>query len=240
MFFVQGLALPVTDDDMITVARRCHSGVDLYARSRNSPWGSQGGTFAGSRSHYPAHNSHNIKENILVGRTGHACLSGFSRLTIASDQPATTPLAAPDDAIQWMSPELIAPTKFNLKESRPTKKSDCYSLGMAIYEVLSEKVPFAPRESTAITSDVVGGERPGRPQGGEGARFTDGLWWMLEDCWKPQPDDRPSLDIVLGCLQDGGKRFAQLRRGNPKSGWTSKLFNTLKAFKFHTGRTRES
>lgn len=225
---------------MITAARRCHPGVVLYAQTGNSPRGSQGGTFAGPRYHRPAQSSPNPKENILINRIGHACLAGFSRLTISSDQPTTTPLVVPGDAIQWMSPELIAPSKFNLKESRPTRKSDCYSLGMAIYEVLSEQVPFAPREGTAITSNIVDGERPGRPQGGEGVRFTDGLWWMLEDCWKPQPDDRPSLDIVLGCLQDGGKLLAQLRRGNPKGGWASRLLNTLKVFKFHTGKPHGS
>lgn len=145
------------------------------------------------------------KANILIDHNGHACLTGFSLLTITSDQPTTTPLVVPGDAIQWMSPELINPGKFNLRESRPTKKSDCYALGMTIYEVLSGQVPFAPREGTAIIPKIVGGERPGRPQGGEGVRFTVGLWRMLEDCWKPHPDDRPSLDIVLRCLQDGGK-----------------------------------
>ena len=75
---------------------------------------------------------------------------------------------------------------------------------MAIYEVLSEQVPFAPLEGPDIIFAVVDGERPGRPQGREGAWFSDGLWWMLEDCWKPQPDHRPNLDIVLACLEEQG------------------------------------
>ena len=169
----------------------------------------------------------------MINRNGHACLAGFSLLTIASDQPTTPPLAVPGDAIQWMSPELIDPGKFNLKESRPTKKSDCYALGMTIYEVLSEQVPFAPREGTAIISKIVGGERPGRPQGGEGARFTGGLWRTLEDCWKPQPDDRPSLDTVLGRLS------VRQRRGSSKEGRVSRLFHSaLKAIWFTTGKPR--
>ena len=73
---------------------------------------------------------------------------------------------------------------------------------MTIYEVLSEQVPFAPLEGPDIISTIVDGERPGRPQEREGARFSDGLWSMLEDCWKPQPDHRPSLDIVLACLEE--------------------------------------
>jgi len=188
----------------------------------------------------PARSSPSDKANILINHSDHACLAGFGQLTIASDQPTTVPSAVTGDAIRWISPELIDPSKFNLKESRPTKKSDCYALGMVIYEVLSGQVPFASCEYAAIASTVVGGERPRRPQGGDGARFTDGLWWMLEDCWKPQPDDRPSLDIVLGCLQDGGKLFARLRRGSSKKGWASESLRNLKAFKFTSGKPSAS
>jgi len=39
---------------------------------------------------------------------------------------------------RWMSPELLDPEKFGVPESednRPTRQSDCYALGMVIYEV---------------------------------------------------------------------------------------------------------
>ena len=39
---------------------------------------------------------------------------------------------------RWMSPELLDPEMFGVPESegdRPTKQSDCYALGMVIYEV---------------------------------------------------------------------------------------------------------
>jgi len=38
----------------------------------------------------------------------------------------------------WMSPELLDPERFGMPEpedNRPTKQSDCYALGMVIYEV---------------------------------------------------------------------------------------------------------
>ena len=34
----------------------------------------------------------------------------------------------------WMSPELLDPLRFDSK-GRPTRESDCYALGMVIYEV---------------------------------------------------------------------------------------------------------
>ena len=42
-----------------------------------------------------------------------------------------------------MSPERLNPVQFGVKDSHPTKESDCYALGMVILEVLTGKVPFA-------------------------------------------------------------------------------------------------
>ena len=39
---------------------------------------------------------------------------------------------------RWMSPELLYPERFGISQSegdRPTRQSDCYALGMVIYEV---------------------------------------------------------------------------------------------------------
>jgi hypothetical protein len=98
-----------------------------------------------------------------------------------------------------MSPELLDPESYGLEKSRPTRESDCYALGMVIYEVLIGRAPFAP--SAAPVLRILRGERPVRPEGARGTRFTDSIWGMLELCWKPRPNDRPSLNTVLRCLQ---------------------------------------
>jgi serine/threonine protein kinase len=36
--------------------------------------------------------------------------------------------------VRWMSPELLDPTRFD-SDGLPSRESDCYALGMAIYEV---------------------------------------------------------------------------------------------------------
>lgn len=100
-----------------------------------------------------------------------------------------------------MSPELLHPKKFGLKDSRPTKESDCYALGMVIYEVLSGRAPFGRCNGPAIILNIMEGERPTRPQGTRAAWFTDDLWNMLEQCWKHQPHDRPNLETLLRCLE---------------------------------------
>jgi len=100
-----------------------------------------------------------------------------------------------------MSPELFDPESFGLENGYPTKESDCYALGMVIYEVLSGRKPYAPSEGFVIISKVLNGERPGRPQGEEGELFTDVIWEVLGYCWKPQPSDRKSAKAVLPCLE---------------------------------------
>ncbi|KAF9645415.1 kinase-like protein [Thelephora ganbajun] len=137
--------------------------------------------------------------NILINNSGHACLAGFSLVTVVADQSIGVSSCIAGGTIPWMSPELLDPESFGLKKCRLTKESDCYALGMVIYEILSGRAPFAP--SMASVLKIVRGERPERPQGEEGTLFTDAIWGVLELCWKPQPRDRAGVKAVLLCLE---------------------------------------
>jgi len=139
--------------------------------------------------------------NILIDGDGRARLAGFGLITMASELSAITPPTMTDGTIPWMSPELLHPGMFGLKESRPTEESDCYALGMVIYEVLSGQAPFASSRDPEVVFKVLHGENPRRPQGDEGKLFTDGIWGLLGRCWKPQPSDRPSAKVILLCLE---------------------------------------
>jgi serine/threonine protein kinase len=137
------------------------------------------------------------KVNILINSNGHARLAGFSRLTMASDQLTTMFSFREGGTPQWMSPELFYPRKFGFKHSCPTKESDCYALGMVMYEVLSGQIPFATYRPSALVVKIMKGKRPGRPHGKEGELFTDEIWGTLECCWEHQPRDRISASAVL-------------------------------------------
>ena len=95
-----------------------------------------------------------------------------------------------------MSPELLDPERFNLEGSHPTKESDCYALGMVVYEVLSGQTPFAPSKVPVVLE----GRHPRRPQGAKGRLFTDALWEVLGLCWKVQPSERASAKAVFQAL----------------------------------------
>ncbi|KAF9642010.1 kinase-like protein [Thelephora ganbajun] len=74
--------------------------------------------------------------NILVDQYGHACLADFGLSAIVLDPAYPTTLSSSVSAgtTRWSSPERLDPNQFGLKDSRPTKESDCYALGMTIFE----------------------------------------------------------------------------------------------------------
>jgi serine/threonine protein kinase len=100
-----------------------------------------------------------------------------------------------------MSPELLDPDQFGIKDGRPTKESDSYALGMVILEVLSGHAPFRQFRDVIVMRIVLEGKRPERPNGPEGVWFTDDLWRNLTLCWESQREIRPSIETILECLR---------------------------------------
>ena len=143
-----------------------------------------------------------LKVNILIYRDSHARIADFG-LAVVSDQtnPTGSSSYTIGGTIRWMSPELLDSDPTGLRNERSTKQSDCYALGMVVYEVLSGYVPFASFGRYVVVRKVMDGERPQRPRGVEGARFTKDLWRMLNRCWATRPEDRPSVSAVLEFLE---------------------------------------
>ena len=156
-----------------------------------------------------------IKANILIDNDGHAQLADFGLLTIASDftHPETSGSYGSGGTTRWMSPELLDPHRFGLTNGRPTKESDCYALGMVIFEVLTGQPPFPQYAPFVVMRKIVDGERPERPQGAEAALFMNDLWETLEKCWSPQPKARPTIEAVLEHLEQSSTAWQPLPPG---------------------------
>ena len=76
------------------------------------------------------------QSNILVDSRGTARLADFGLLTMAdlSTHPLSVTAVSSVGTFRWMSPELLDPSRSS-SNGRPTRESDCYALGMVIYEV---------------------------------------------------------------------------------------------------------
>jgi len=83
-----------------------------------------------------------FKENVYI-REYRACIAGFSISTMAKEGPltgggvstASLPTFTAGGTLPWMSPELLDPSRLDDPNPRPTKESDCFALGMVVYEV---------------------------------------------------------------------------------------------------------
>ncbi|KAF9781123.1 kinase-like domain-containing protein [Thelephora terrestris] len=135
--------------------------------------------------------------NILVDQTCHARIADFG-LTVLSGLPTSNPCTQ-RGTTRWMSPELFDP---EIQDWCPTKHSDCYALGMVIYEILSLHIPFYQYQDTEIPEKVVRGDHPERP---EGEWLADDVWEVLEHCWAPEPQNRLSIEDVLHCLEESSE-----------------------------------
>ena len=122
----------------------------------------------------------------------------FSLLTILSDpiNSLSSSSHTQGGMARWMSSELINPQQFRIEKGRPTKSSNCYALGMVIYETISGHLPFHEDTDLTIFVKVLDSSHPPRE-----ALFMDTLWKTLEWCWEFQPDTHPSVEDVLQCLE---------------------------------------
>ena len=101
-------------------------------------------------------------------------------VALVPDQSTFLSTCLADGAGPWMSPELLDPEKLGLQNRRPTMESDCYALGMVIYEVLSGQAPF-PAYSSFARSWM----------------FTGGIW----NIWKTKPRERITTKDILQGLE---------------------------------------
>ena len=145
--------------------------------------------------------SRRTQNNILVDKTGRAVLADFSLVTFDPDQSWSLSLCIKDGAVRWMSPELLDPGRFGLSTIQPTQESDCYALGMVVYQIFTGSKPFGEGERRAIFRRVLDNERPERPRGESGGLFTDDIWGVLQRCWRTYPKERPSARDILRCLK---------------------------------------
>ncbi|KAH7340114.1 kinase-like domain-containing protein [Rhizoctonia solani] len=92
-------------------------------------------------------------------------------------------------SIRWTAPEIISEVA-----DKSTFKTDVFSLGMTILEVITGVIPFHGMNEAVVVLKLVTGVHPPRPEAHipTGNERADLLWALLVDCWALKPEDRPT------------------------------------------------
>ena len=70
------------------------------------------------------------------GTPPRACLADFGFMTMVLDpgQPMSCSASLEGGTLTFMSPELLVPSKFGMKDSIPTPEADIYAFGLVIFQ----------------------------------------------------------------------------------------------------------
>ncbi|XP_047327294.1 uncharacterized protein LOC124930959 [Impatiens glandulifera] len=132
-------------------------------------------------------------ENLLVNlkdpsrpicKVGDFGLSKIKRNTLVSGGVRGT--------LPWMAPELL-----NGSSNKVSEKVDVFSFGIVLWEILTGEEPYANMHYGAIIGGIVNNTlRPTIPG------YCDSEWGrLMEQCWAPSPEARPSFTEVTGRLR---------------------------------------
>lgn len=155
--------------------------------------------------------------NILMSNDAplRACLADFGFMTIAQDprQPMSCSVQLEGGTVTFMSPELLMPSVFGVKDPVPTLEADIYAFGLVLFQVcekhggylllaytiqvLTGEIPFRPIRATELGFYVVQGLRPEKPADAPAIGFSDSLWTFVQRCWNGDRDLRPRVAEVV-------------------------------------------
>jgi serine/threonine protein kinase len=94
---------------------------------------------------------------------------------------------------RWKAPETFG------KSPKFSEKSDIFSLGMTIYEILTRKIPFEEEDESDpfnIAFIIKSGDRPEIPT----SLQSNPLVSIINETWKQNPNERPTANEILNKL----------------------------------------
>ncbi|KIP03903.1 hypothetical protein PHLGIDRAFT_31611 [Phlebiopsis gigantea 11061_1 CR5-6] len=125
---------------------------------------------------------------------------------------------------RWTAVEIID------KGDKPTFKSDIWSVGMLMLEVLTGFVPFHlyRRKHQVMLQVSRYGLRPSRPENNK--QISDDAWKLMEECWATDPEDRPALRDVHARLLKLDAWWEEVKPEPEEQSFMSKNRNAIYMF----------
>lgn len=132
-------------------------------------------------------------QNILLDERNCPVISDFGSSRNASgNAPKTSSIGTPN----YMAPEFIQGEDYDLPV-------DVYSYGIILWEMLTEEVPFAGKEShNIILMVVIQHLRPPIPE-----NIPTNLKKLIELCWSQDPQDRPTFEHITSLFENKKVEF---------------------------------
>eukprot|EP01137_Pigoraptor_chileana_P037741 Opistho-2@35313 len=128
--------------------------------------------------------------NILVGENNNCKVADFGLARIITDDEYT-PQEGTKFPIKWTAPEAALYNKFTIK-------SDVWSFGILLTEIVTfGRIPYAGMTNAEVLQAIERGYRMPIMQG-----CPDTLYAVMMDCWKADPEDRPTFDSLQYRLED--------------------------------------
>ncbi|KIO21347.1 hypothetical protein M407DRAFT_80511 [Tulasnella calospora MUT 4182] len=125
--------------------------------------------------------------NILVSSSYRAIITDFgSARVLDKSAERVVPEDRPSWSLRWASPETVNGATTSLP-------GDIWSVGWVCWEIMTNQVPFPELNSEGlIVLTVIQGKVPSTQEDAQLSQIT-GLCSLMTDCWKFDPNDRPSV-----------------------------------------------
>jgi len=128
--------------------------------------------------------------NVLL-KNGVAVITdfGLSRVKSSTDDYQKTQQNV--GPLKWMSPE-------SLFENKYSTKSDVFSFGVVIYEIITQDPPWKDLNPSQAVGKISHGYRMVFP---ENCDCPPDLKRLMENCWAQLPEDRPDFKEICKYIE---------------------------------------
>ncbi len=130
--------------------------------------------------------------NILLDNDGHAKIADFGLSKTGSKSIQS--IHESSSALEWQAPECLA------QNAPYSPEADIYSYGMILWEIVTNKRPYAQYSSSKrdaeIVEHVLKGQRETIPKDTPAP-----LVELIQACWSPNPKQRPHLKKIIEVLE---------------------------------------